>query len=319
MSSSTNTPQSAESNDGNSRCQWITGTDACKHFVRSWTVDSRSEKAAILYLHGIEGHSLWFKDTAEFLQSQGVTVHAVDRRGSGRSEGPRGDVNNFQVLIDDAAEALRFVRRSSTAPLFLMANCWGAKLAAILASSEHPCANDLSGLILSSPAISVKVDLTLAQKFSIAWRLISGNRTPYNIPLVPEDFTDNPHFLQFIRDDKLRLLEGTAQFFFNGQILTMLSRRAAKKIVLPTLIVQAGTDSIVEHSGIDKWFAELASKDKEIQIFPGVYHSLDFDKDPSVYRQRMLNWILARSIANAGDAAINSNNKGAKNRENSLA
>lgn len=288
--------------------RWLVSSDGSKQFLRSWSANTA--QGQVLYLHGIEGHGLWIADTAHFLQKNGISVHALDRRGAGRSNEAKGDLSNYKLLLSDVQMVLEELKRSSDAPLFLMANCWGAKVAAVLCRDDHACSKILSGLILSSPAIAVKVDLTFKQKVAIAWRLLTGNHDTFDIPLVPEDFTDNPVYLDFIRQDKLRLLSGTAQFFFNGQILGLIAKSSAKKITMPTLIVQAGTDSIVEQSGIEKWFEELGSKDKKLEVFAGVYHSLDFDQNPDPYRRRILEWITQM---------LNQSNRGAMNRENSLA
>src|ERR671910_3848502 len=47
-------------------------------------------RAAVIFLPGIASHGGWFAETAADLASAGVAVYAPDRRGSGRSGGPRG-------------------------------------------------------------------------------------------------------------------------------------------------------------------------------------------------------------------------------------
>lgn len=287
---------SPEQSNNASIQQWISGQDGCKHFLRSWV--TKQERAVLVYLHGIEGHSLWIGETAQFLQQQGISVHAMDRRGSGMSKETRGDLTDYKQLIDDCETVLQSLHsKSRKAPLFLMANCWGAKVAAVLCARNQKIAHMLAGLILSSPAITVKVDLPFSKKVLIAMRFFTGNLSPIEIPLNPEDFTDNPIYLEFIRNDQLRLKEATSRFFVNSQILTMLSAKAANKIELPTLIVQAGTDSIVEQRGVQNWFERLASNDKEIKVFDGIYHSLDFHDEPHEYRRTLLDW-LNRQIEN---------------------
>lgn len=284
-----------EHGHGSSIQQWVSGQDGCKHFLRSWV--ATPERAVLVYLHGIEGHSLWIGETASYLQAEGISVHAMDRRGSGMSKEARGDLTDYKLLVDDSETVVQSLHsKSRSAPLFVMANCWGAKVAALLCSGNRTIASTISGLILSSPAISVKVDLPFSKKLLIALRFLSGNLTPIEIPLNPEDFTDNPSYLEFIRQDELRLLQATSRFFVNSQILTLLSSRAAKQIDMPTLIVQAGTDSIVEHEGVKRWFDQLSSSDKELKIFDGIYHSLDFHHDPLEYRGILLDW-LNRQIA----------------------
>lgn len=280
--------------------------DGSAHFIRSYY--SKSQKAVVLYLHGIEGHSLWFASSAKVLRSNDITVLALDRRGSGLSKEARGDVRNYKMLLDDTKAALDFASEKACGqPLFFMANCWGAKLAAILCE-EQQLANSLSGLILSSPAIEAKVDLPLKDKLTVAWRLLSGNSAPLAIPLEIEDFTDNPEYLEFIKNDTLRLTQATARFYLNTLILTLLSKQSAEKISLPTLLVQSGIDNIVDQAGVQRWFERLKSSDKTFRVFPEAYHSLDFDRQPEAYLDLLLNWINAhckqsRNQGNTGDGS----------------
>ena len=51
-------------------------------------------------------------------------------------------------------------------------------------------------------------------------------------------------------------------------------RSIAKNIFCPTLILQAGEDRVVDKQMTQLFFNELASSDKEIQIYPGLYHEI---------------------------------------------
>lgn len=277
-------------------------TDGALHFIRSYYAGSA--QAVVLYLHGIEGHSLWFESSAKVLQTNDITVFALDRRGSGLSREARGDLRNYKQLLDDTRAALRFAQeKAGELPVFLMANCWGAKLAAILCE-EREISSSVRGLILSSPAIDVKVDLPLSDKIKVAWRLITGSSSPLAIPLQIEDFTDTPEFLSFISNDKLRLTEASARFFFNTFLLTKLSKQSAEKITTPVLLVQSGVDNIVDQAGVKGWFDRLKSTDKTFRLFPDAYHSLDFHSQPQEYLELLLSWIKARcaGISKAGSA-----------------
>lgn len=269
-------------------------SDGCDHFVREWRAQGAA-RAVLIYLHGIEGHSLWFNDTAKFLAQQGFTTRAVDRRGSGMSKEQRGDSPNHVRLIKDVEEIiLDTVKKEEKLPIFLMANCWGAKLAALVCKKQSPVSRYISGLILSSPAVAVKVDLPLMKKIEIGVRRLFGNLQPVPLPLVPENFTDNPRYLSHIRADELRLTEATSRFLVDGFILTLLSAKASPSIEMPLLIVQSGIDDIVNIDGVNVWFAKCAAPDKTMKLFRGVFHSLDFHTEPSEYRSVLCDWLKKR-------------------------
>lgn len=257
-------------------------------------------KAVVIYLHGIEGHAAWFEQTACYLASIGITTRAVDRRGSGLSRERRGDASNFRRLVMDVEEVIAdTVKKQENVPVFLMANCWGAKLAALVCCKSSEVARHLSGVVLSSPAVSVKVDMSIGKKIEIVLRRLFGDLAPVKLPLVPENFTDNEKYLAMIRNDELRLTHATSRFLIEGFVLTLLSGKASPSIEMPLLIVQSGIDDIVDIEGVRKWFTTCASRDKTFKIFPGVFHSLDFHREPAEYRAVLSQWLLARCSASA--------------------
>ncbi len=67
-----------------------------------------------LYLHGIEGHSLWFANTAQQLNSAGISVYAPDRRGAGLNFFERGHVENERALISDVEFFLKLVEQKAS-------------------------------------------------------------------------------------------------------------------------------------------------------------------------------------------------------------
>lgn len=254
-----------------------------------------------LYLHGIEGHSQWFANTAAVLNAKGISVYAPDRRGAGLNFFERGHVANENVLIEDLEFFLKLIAdRHPDSPLFLVGNCWGAKVATIVAAETHQWSTtgrkpQLAGLVLICPAIKTKPDLTFMQKVSIALALITGKsalKEQIPIPLTTEMFTDNPVFLEYIDKDPFRLTSASKAFYFASFSLSLKSPRVASAIAIPTLILQSDNDDIVDVPGIESWFAKIAHPDKTYKTFTGAAHSMDFDKRQFVdYARELAQWI----------------------------
>lgn len=254
-----------------------------------------------LYLHGIEGHSQWFANTAAVLNSQGISVYAPDRRGAGLNFFERGHVANEKVLIEDLEFFLKLIaERHPQSPLFLIGNCWGAKVATIVAAETHKWSTSgqkpqLAGLVLICPAIKTKPDLKFMQKLSIALALFSGKtalKEQIPIPLTTEMFTDNHIFLEYIEKDPLRLTSASKAFYFASFLLGLKSSGVAPSIKIPTLILQSDNDDIVDVPGIESWFSKIAHPDKTYKTFAGAAHSMDFDKRQFVdYARELAQWI----------------------------
>src|SRR5208283_4468343 len=132
------------------------------------------------------------------LAQKGVTTYAADRRGAGASKEPRGHIRHHMQFITDLEELLNNVgQRHPAAKLFIVANCWGGKVALTVASREQK--RRIAGIVLTSPAVAVQVDFDLLTKGNIVLDYLFGGGTGYfDIPLTPRQFTDNPAYLQYV-------------------------------------------------------------------------------------------------------------------------
>ncbi len=259
-------------------------------------------KAVALYLHGIEGHAEWFANTAAVLNDAGICVYAPDRRGAGLNTLERGHVENSQVLVDDLEFFLNLVAgRHPELPLFLIGNCWGAKVAALVAAESHKWSTAISkpqleGLVLICPAIKTKPDLRFSEKLSIAIALLFGKealKEQIPIPLTTEMFTDNHIFLDYIERDPLRMTSASKAFYFASFILSLKSSRVASSIKIPTLILQSDNDAIVDVPGIETWFAKINQEEKKYKKYAGAAHSMDFDRRQFIdYARDLSQWIV---------------------------
>jgi acylglycerol lipase len=261
------------------------------HYLR-WSSGRSPPWAVVVFLHGIASHAGWFGETAADLDRQGVAVYGPDRRGSGRSGGPRGHLERYGRALDDLEELLRLVSSEhGTTPVFLAASSWAAKLAVVYAA-RRPAS--LSGLLLLGPGLLPTVSLSPPrQAFVIAGHLVAPTaRLP--IPLTPELYTANPPYLDFIRTDPLRLLQATTRFFWETARLDRRRRRDSARLELPLLLHQGQDDEMMDVPGTRRWFAGLSVDDKTYAAYPGAGHTLDFEPDRGRYLADVLGWLSAR-------------------------
>jgi acylglycerol lipase len=262
------------------------------HYLR-WSSGPSPPWAVMVFLHGIASHGGWFAETAAALDKQGVAVYSPDRRGSGRSGGPRGHLDRYERALDDVDEEVRLVAAEHQGtPLFLAASSWAAKLAVVYAALRPA---PLCGLLLLGPGLLPRVNLSPGRRVRvIAGHLVDPTaRLP--IPLTSELYTTNPPYLDFIRADPLRLLEATAQFFFETARLDRRRRRASASLDLPLLVLQGEDDAMMDVPGTRRWFSRLGVKDKTYRSYPGAGHTLDFEPDRTRYLADMLGWLSARA------------------------
>jgi alpha-beta hydrolase superfamily lysophospholipase len=250
-------------------------------------------RAILVYLHGIASHSRWFGETAVDLASHGVSVYAPDRRGSGRSQGARGDLPRYERALADVDEVLAIVRSENEGrPLFLAGSSWAAKLAVIYAAVRR---ESLSGLLLLGPGLIPRVTLPLPRQIEVIVGHLIVPTASVPIPLTPELYTTNLNYLDFIRNDELRLLTATTRFFWETARLDRRREQASAALRVPLLVIQGENDRMMEVPKTAEWFSRLRIDDKTYLGYPGGSHTLEFEADRARYVADISAWLLARS------------------------
>jgi alpha-beta hydrolase superfamily lysophospholipase len=276
---------------GDAASRFVQASDGVDLHLLSWS--GRAEPwAALVFIHGIASHGGWFAETATDLAGRGLAVYAPDRRGSGRSGGPRGHLDTYQRAIDDVDQILRLVaaERPGT-PVFLAASSWAAKLAVVHAA-QRPA--QLAGLLLLGPGLLARVNLPPARRAAVVVGQLVRPRARVPIPLTPELYTANPDYVALIRADPLRLLAATARFFWETARLDRLRASASAGLRLPLLVLQGEADAMMDVPRTRAWFEGLQAEDTTYRSYPGAGHTLDFEPDRSRYLADMLDWLNAR-------------------------
>lgn len=265
-------------------------TDGVDHPVRKWSgPELVPRRGTILCLHGIQSHSGWYRWSSDGLAESGWGVHFPDRRGSGRSNERRGDARSAERLIDDVVELAREIREIDL-PCVLLGLSWGARLAAVVAA-RHP---DLfSRLVLLYPGIHTHVRPTAFQRRAMRLALLFGQglRT-VPIPLRdPALFTTDPQWQEFIHKDFLALHQLTLRFLAASESLAEEAEDAAEAISLPTLMLLAENDRIVDNAAARAWFHRLPVVRKELAVIAGAAHTLEFEPSREEFLSRLQSWL----------------------------
>jgi nucleoside-diphosphate-sugar epimerase/alpha-beta hydrolase superfamily lysophospholipase len=230
---------------------------------------SRNVKHVLVYLNGLESHAGWFSRAATDLIAHSVAVYALDRRGSGLNTQNTG---KYQDWINDVHQVIEIAKRENPrAKLHLVSICLGAVVATACAIDKS---EEIDSLIFISPGINVKVDPTPADKVKIALDMLPA--ISFNIPSpIRNDnmFTDSPEALYFLHKDKLRTFSPRACDFFQIMKLKSHISRNLEKINVPTLVLLAQRDQIVDNIATKQTLRKFAAK-PEIIEYAGSEHAL---------------------------------------------
>lgn len=251
---------------------------------------------ALVYLHGIESHAGWFAVAADALREQGMDVYCLDRRGSGLNRENRGFLSGY---VDDYTTLLADIR-AFVAPLraryqrvFLVGLSWGGKLA-LSYGLAHP--EDIDGLVLITPGLRARVDVSLADKLKIALLSPLNPAARVATPIQPEMFTTTPLYLDYIRRDPLRLRSATVRFFWQSHRLDNYVDRNIAGNRLPVQLFLADGDTIIDNEAVLTLLQQGKSARLDVLRYEDQTHSIQLDAARRLV-QDMTDWIRERSAA----------------------
>jgi len=117
------------------------------------------------------------------------------------------------------------------------------------------------------------------------------------IPLDrPQLFTDTHKWREFITTDPLALRAVTYRCAQQDSLLTNFARKSPSFLHMPTLVMLAGQDRIVDNDHTRHYFARLASSHKVLIEYRQSAHTLEFENDPTPYFADLASWV-ARVVA----------------------
>ncbi len=234
-------------------------------------------RTALVYLHGIESHAGWFAIAAGQLREKGFDVYCLDRRGSGLNRENRGftsgHVDAYETLLADI-DAFITPLHERYDQVFLMGLSWGGKLALAYGLS-HPDAVD--GLVLITPGLRAEVDVSRRNKLKIAALSPTFPKARVPTPIQPEMFTTTPVYLDYIRNDPLRLSSATVRFFWQSHRLDGFVDHRINGNRLPVQLFLAGNDTIIDNDGVLKVLEQGRESGLDVLWYDDQTHSIQLD------------------------------------------
>ncbi len=250
-------------------------------------------RATVLIVHGLGEHMGRYAALAQALNSWGYAVRAYDQYGHGASQGPRGGLPTATKLLDDLALVVDHTRATVAAgrPLLLLGHSMGGLVAArFVALQRRP----VDALVLSSPALDPGLNpvqkLLVAVLPSLLPNLRVGNgldaRLISHDPAVVAAYQSDP----LVHD---RIAARLARFIADDSAAV---RATAPGWTLPTLLLYAGADRLVNPAGSRAFAAAAPAQVLSSQCFEPLYHEIFNEAEPG--RSRVLAalraWLDAR-------------------------
>lgn len=242
-------------------------------------------KIIVILVHGVAEHLGRYQYLKEKLNSFGYGVYRFDIRGHGKSEGERGDLNDFNDYIEDASVIVKLAKKNNpSVPIIMLGHSMGGFITAAY-GVKYP--DTLNGQILSGAATN-KLPLSLKLK-SIKFSYIIKGKVPNSLSkLISKDAA----VVKKYEDDPLVLKQTTYRLnhqFVDIGIPWLLRNISTYKY--PCLILHGGSDGIVPKYCSEKFYENIASKDKKLIIYEGCYHEIFNENEKDKVISDIHDWI----------------------------
>ena len=245
--------------------------DNLKIFYRKYQADP--ERARMVIAHGLGEHSGRYGNIVERLLPKGITIWALDHRGHGQSDGPKGHILSFDQYINDLQTMVELSKGGVPEGMkcILMGHSMGG-LIALNFALQFP--EMIDSVIVSSPVLGIKVEVpiikrALGKAMSSIWPgMTLGNEVDAS------KISHDEEVVRAYENDPLVHDRVSARWFTEFLSAMEEVHRLCSKLEVPTLMQVAGDDDLVDADASKTFFENLTLDDKTLYLYDGLYHEI---------------------------------------------
>jgi len=269
----------------------FTASDGENLAVQDWhPPEGVTPRGIVLVVHGLGEHAGRYDGLARVLNDWGFAVRGYDQYGHGESDGNRGALPYPNRLLDDLADLVESARlRYPGLPLVLLGHSLGGLVAASFVARTLLA---VDALVLSSPALAAR--LTPVQKLLMAVvPRIAPNLTMSN-GLDPQYLSHDPWVVQAYRNDALvhDRISGRLARFIADEGALVRSRAGGWKV--PTLLMYAGDDRLVDPLGSQAFASAAPARYVSARCFDDLYHEILNERGSQPVYDCLRQWLDAQ-------------------------
>jgi len=248
--------------------------------------DPAKAKGTILFVHGSSMASQPTFDlqvpgrpdssAMDFFARRGFDCWTVDMEGYGRSTKDRDNNAPIAMGADDCHVAAQYIAKLRGARPLLVYGISSGALRAALFAERHP--EMVARVALDAMVWTGEGSPTLAERRKKLPDFIGKNRRPMSKAFIHSVFDrDHPdtaerHVIEAFADAVCALDDSVP----TGTYVDMCSKLPVvnpEKITVPTLVMRGEHDGIASMDDLLKFFAKLATTDKQFTVMPGISHA----------------------------------------------
>lgn len=263
--------------DAPAGAEWVTGAGEVRLYTSTVLPDGAPVGVVSFVLGpGISSAPLYPRFVAA-LRAAGFAVAVLHPRGTGYSDGLRGDLEDFGQFLGDQRLGLAHLRRRfPSTPLFLFGHSAGAAFALELAATST---SPLAGLVLVNPAYKLVGAEGMTPSFGDY--LVYAANAIFRSSALTADLNSRPSAVKDADDraeaeamqrDPLTVRYFSMRFLFAQKEVMDRCAANAAAATAPVLLVQGARDGLVNPRGNDELLAAAKTTDKVKLIAPDGGH-----------------------------------------------
>ncbi len=259
----------------------------------AWQPAQIPVRGVVVITHGIRDYALRYQRFAEQLTKQGFAVLAQDLRGHAHSGGERQRFDSMARMVQDTDMIVNDAKQQyPNVPIYVYGHSLGGLITTRYAL-DH--ANKLSGVVLSGAALKRPHSVS---GFSAGLAQIVASVAP-GLKVVQVDdreFSRDKAVMAALAIDPMvsrdKLPAATAAATLKA-IADAQERMSQLK--LPLLVIYGTADSVNPVEGSQAFVQAVASTDKTLKAYPGVYHDMLNEPERDQIAADIIAWLVART------------------------
>jgi acylglycerol lipase len=254
----------------------------------------KAYKNVVIYVHSMGEHSGRYLFPIEYFIDRKIAFYGFDQRGHGKSTGKRGHIDSFSDYLEDLSTFDNIVRkREDDKRFFIMGQGLGG-LVAVRYIEEY--ANSFNAAIVTSAALKLRHEISPFMAYV-------GNKFSRHLPrfsltneIDPVNLTHDKDVVKKYMEDDLVHNKVTARFFTECSSAMKVAFEKAETVTLPFLIMHAGADEVVSPDGSREFYDRIASTDKTLYVYKGMYHEILNELDRAEVYKDVEKWLSPRLL-----------------------
>jgi alpha-beta hydrolase superfamily lysophospholipase len=265
---------------------------------RSW-VPERDAASVVVISHGVAEHGGRYAHVAAVLAEHGHAVYALDHQGHGRSDGHRALIDRLDTAVADLSAFVAFARgHHESAPAVLLGHSLGGAVALAYVLDHQ---SEIDALVLSAPLAALESASPVTRAIAAALSIAAPRVGVHAIDASA--ISRDPEVVQRYRDDPL-VFDGKVPARTLAELAAGIRRFGERlpELRLPILLLHGDADSLVPLSASRLVHERAGSADKELRVYPGLYHEVLNEPEWPDVASDLLGWLDARTQTQSATA-----------------